>query len=124
VPTSRPFRSEWALGSVVALPCPPPRLRITISPEVQWIKGCGELRGQQAATLKSVLSFCLLDRTVVGFRQGLSLNNCRANIAPTIHFLIVSRGYGSCYIEVWDESNFEGQYTKTAGRRFSNSASQ
>ena len=54
----------------------------------------------------------------MGFRQGLSLNNCRANIPPTIHFHINSRADGSYYIEVWEESKFEGQYTKTAGRRF------
>ena len=34
VPTSRPLRSESALGSVVPLPCPPPRLKVTVSPEV------------------------------------------------------------------------------------------
>jgi hypothetical protein len=34
VPTSRPLRSESALGSVVPLPCPPPRLGVTVSPEV------------------------------------------------------------------------------------------
>ena len=34
VPTSRPLRSESALGSVVPLPCPPARLRVTVSPEV------------------------------------------------------------------------------------------
>jgi hypothetical protein len=28
VPTSRPLRSERALGSVVPLPCPPPRLTL------------------------------------------------------------------------------------------------
>src|SRR5260370_32631351 len=33
VPTSPPLRSEWALGSVVSLPCPPPRLTVTLSPE-------------------------------------------------------------------------------------------
>src|SRR5258707_20055 len=34
VPTARPLRSESALGSVVPLPCPPPRLTVTISHEV------------------------------------------------------------------------------------------
>ena len=80
-------------------------------PRFTEFKGCAEFRGQQAASLKSVLSFCLLDRTVVGLRQGLSLNNCRADIAPTIHFLIVSCADGSYYIEVWDESKFERQHT-------------
>src|SRR5258707_10685198 len=32
MPTSRPLRSESALGSVVPLPCPPPTLRVTGSP--------------------------------------------------------------------------------------------
>jgi hypothetical protein len=39
VPTSWPLRSESALGSVVPLPCPPPRLRVTLSLEVHGIKG-------------------------------------------------------------------------------------
>lgn len=69
---------------------------------------CRVARHQQAASLESVLSFCLPDRTVVGFGQGLSpLNNCRANIAPTI--LIVSCADGSYYFEVWDQSKFERQ---------------
>jgi hypothetical protein len=34
VPTSWPLRSESALGSVVPLPCPPPRLAVKGSPEV------------------------------------------------------------------------------------------
>jgi len=34
VPTSWPLRSESALGSVVPLPCPPPRLKATLAPEV------------------------------------------------------------------------------------------
>ncbi len=42
VPTSRPLRSESALGSVVPLPCPPPRLGVTVSPEVHLNQGGGD----------------------------------------------------------------------------------
>src|SRR3989442_6807849 len=34
MPTSRPLRSEQALGSVVPSPYPPPRLAVTLTPEV------------------------------------------------------------------------------------------
>src|SRR5438445_12630287 len=34
VPTSQPLRSEQALGSVVPSPYPPPRLAVTLTPEV------------------------------------------------------------------------------------------
>jgi hypothetical protein len=36
------LRSEWALGSVVPLPCPPPRLGVTVSPEVHLNQGGGD----------------------------------------------------------------------------------
>ena len=39
VPTSWPLRSESALGSVVPLPCPPPRLKLTLPPEVALNQG-------------------------------------------------------------------------------------
>ena len=38
VPTSWPLRSESALGPVVPLPCPSPRLRVTVAPEVHRVK--------------------------------------------------------------------------------------
>jgi hypothetical protein len=34
VPTTWPLRSESALGSVVPLPCPPPKLTGTVSLEI------------------------------------------------------------------------------------------
>jgi len=39
VPTSWPLRSEQALGSVLPSPYPPPRLAVTLSPEVRRSKG-------------------------------------------------------------------------------------
>jgi len=54
-----------------SIACPPPRLRVTISPEVHSIKGGdAELGGKQAASLKSVLWFCLLDGTVVELQKS------------------------------------------------------
>ncbi len=38
VPTSRSLRSELALGPVAPLRCSPPRLEVTVSLQVYWIK--------------------------------------------------------------------------------------
>jgi hypothetical protein len=62
--------------------------------------GDAELGGQQAATLKSVLSFWLLDKTIVGLRRTFTVGQLQNERRIYDPFLIVSYADESCYIEV------------------------